>query len=306
MGGIAMDVRSAPSSAWQGHPRQRKAWQGNGWRAKRLRLLLALLAVAIGALAILSGLAIGAPNYPELTGRIVDNAGLLTPQDRADIESELASLEQTSTDQVAVVTVPSLDGYAIEDYGIGLARKWALGQQGKDNGVLLIVAPNERKVRIEVGRRLEPMLTDTMAALIIENAILPKFRRGDFSGGIKDGVRDIKAVVLGDAEEVKRRSQGGRTPANDWTPIIHLLVWFLIIAMIFYVNTRVERERDQHLSPEERKLRQAQRRRGAGPIIIIPGGSSDWRGGWSGGSSGGGGWSGGGGSFGGGGASGGW
>ena len=110
------------------------------------------------------------------------------------------------------MTVKSLEGYSIEDYGIGLARKWGIGQKGKDNGVLLIVAPNDRKVRIEVGRRLEPMMTDTMSTLIIENAILPKFRRGDFAGGIKDAVRDIKTVLLGDAEEVKRRAQGGRTP----------------------------------------------------------------------------------------------
>ena len=152
------------------------------------------------ALAVLCAFVVPAsaePNYPNLAGRITDEAGLLTASDKADIESQLASLEQTSTDQLAVVTVKSLQGYSIEDYGIGLARKWGIGQKGKDNGILLIVAPNDRKVRIEVGRRLEPMMTDTMSTLIIENAILPKFRRGDFAGGIKDGVRDIKTVLLG-------------------------------------------------------------------------------------------------------------
>ena len=98
-------------------------------------------------------------------GRVTDQAGLLTPADHAEIESQLAALEQTSTDQLAVVTVKSLEGYAIEDYGIGLARKWGIGQKGKDNGILLIVAPNDREVRIEVGRRLEPMMTDTMSTL---------------------------------------------------------------------------------------------------------------------------------------------
>ena len=159
------------------------------------------------ALAVLCAFGVPAsaePNYPNLAGRITDEAGLLTASDKADIESQLASLEQTSTDQLAVVTVKSLEGYSIEDYGIGLARKWGIGQKGKDNGILLIVAPNDRKVRIEVGRRLEPMMTDTMSTLIIENAILPKFRRGDFAGGIKDAVRDIKTVLLGDAEEVKQ------------------------------------------------------------------------------------------------------
>jgi len=256
-------------------------------------------------LLLVSAFVLAAPNYPELTGRIVDNAALLTPEDKAAIESELASLEATSTDQVAVVTVPSLDGYAIEDYGIGLARKWALGQAGKDNGILLIVAPNERKVRIEVGRRLEPFMTDTMAKLIIENAILPKFRRGDFSGGIRDGVRDIKAVVLGDSEEVKRRAIKTRQPQDDASVYIHLIIFFMIFAFMIYISyqARQQAEREARMSPEARQRLERQRRNRG--VIIIPGGSGDWGGGWSGGS-GGGGWSGGGGSFGGGGASGDW
>ena len=133
-----------------------------------------MLLAAAFAVAAVASMALAAPNYPELTGRIVDNANIINADDKAAIETELRALEGTSTDQVAVVTVPSLDGYPIEDYGIGLARKWAIGQKDKDNGIVLIVAPNERKVRIEVGRRLEPMMTDTMSKLIIENAILTK------------------------------------------------------------------------------------------------------------------------------------
>lgn len=256
-------------------------------------------------------LAVAAPNYPELTGRIVDNANLLTPEDRAAIEADLANLEGASTDQVAVVTVNSLDGYAIEDYGIGLARKWEIGQKDKDNGIVLLVAPKERKVRIEVGRRLEGVMTDTMSKLIIENAILAKFRRGDFSGGVRDGVRDIKAVLLGDAEEVKRRAAGGRTPKDDPTVLIHLVVFFLIVALVLWQMKRaaeVQRRWEQNLSPEQRRQLQRDRaraRRNRGGVIVIPGGSSDWGGGWSGGG-GGGGWSGGGGGFGGGGSSGSW
>ncbi len=270
---------------------------------------LVLLWLCVASLIAVS-LAIAAPAYPELTGRIVDNAKLLTPEDRAAIEAELTALEGTSTDQVAVVTVPSLEGYPIEDYGIGLARKWEIGQKTKDNGVLLIVAPNERKVRIEVGRRLEPLLTDTMSKLIVENAILAKFRRGDFSGGIRDGVRDIKAVLLGDAEEVKLRARGTRTPQDDPTALLHLLVFALIIGLIFWQMRRAARaqqEWEQNLTPAQRRQFERQRRlaRTSGSAIVIPGGSSDWGGGWSGGG-GGGGWSGGGGSFGGGGASGDW
>jgi uncharacterized protein len=254
--------------------------------------------------------ALAAPNYPELTGQIVDNANLLNAEDRAAVLAELQALEGKSTDQIAVVTVKSLDGYAIEDYGIGLARKWQIGQKDKDNGILLIVAPNERKVRIEVGRRLEPVMTDTMSKIIITNAMLPKFRRGDYSGGIRDGVRDIKDVLLGDAEEVKNRAKGGRTPQDDPTAIIHLLVFAAIIALIFWQMKKAsdaQRQWEQNLSPEERRKLQRERRRNrGGNVIVIPGGSSDWGGGWSGGGSSGGGWSGGGGSFGGGGASGDW
>ena len=275
-------------------------------RSSKLVLLFAVIFAAIVA----ASLAVAAPAYPELTGRIVDNANLLNAADKAQIETELQALEATSTDQVAVVTVPSLDGYAIEDYGIGLARKWAIGQKDKDNGVLLIVAPNERKVRIEVGRRLEPMLTDTMATLIIQNAILSQFRRGDFSAGIRDGVRDIKAVLLGDAEEVKQRAIVKRTPQDDITLYIQLLVFAVIIGLVFWQMRQAaiaQREWEQNLTPEERRRYQDQRRRARNrAVVVIPGGSGDWGGGWSGGGGGGGGWSGGGGSFGGGGASGDW
>lgn len=279
---------------------------GKSGLGSRLYLLL-MAAFAIVALCV--AFAIAAPNYPELTGRIVDNANLINAADKAQIESELAALEATSTDQVAVVTVPSLDGYAIEDYSIGLARKWGIGQKDKDNGVVLIVAPNERKVRIEVGRRLEPMLNDTMATLIVQNAILTQFRRGDFSAGIRDGVRDIKAVLLGDAEEVKRRAIVKRTPEDELTPYIHLLVFALIVGFILWQMRQqaiAQREWEQNLTPEQRRQYERDRQRARDrSIIVLPGGSSDWGGGWSGGG-GGGGWSGGGGGFGGGGASGDW
>lgn len=264
-------------------------------RKLRVRVGVVLLA-ALAVSAVFVATASAAPNYPELTGRIIDQAGLFSASDKADIESELAAIEQTSTDQIAVVTVNSLDGYSIEDYGVGLARKWGIGQKGKDNGILLIIAPNDRKVRIEVGRRLEPFMTDTMSALIIQNAILPKFRRGDYAGGIKDGVRDIKTVLLGDPEEVKRRAAGGRTPHDDPTVMAHLLVFFLIVALIMWINYRNARAMGAGMPGNPRRR---------GGVIFIPGGSGNWGGGWSGGG-GGGGWSGGGGGFGGGGASGGW
>ena len=250
-----------------------------------------------------SGCAWGEPKFPELTGRIVDNARLLNPEDRAAIEQELVAIEAKSTDQVVVVTLPDLQGYEIEDFGYQLGRKWGIGQKGKDNGILLIVAPKERKVRIETGRGLEPHMTDAMGRIIIENAILPKFRRGDFSGGIRDGVRDIKATIEGDAEGVKERARGrvGEHSEVDYISLIMFALWIAIFLYIMYAQYKYARQYPQ--STTGRNVRRSSRS-GSGPIII-PGGSSDWGGGWSGGD-GGGGWSGGGGDFGGGGASGSW
>ena len=167
-----------------------------------MRLLLALLLAAHAA-------ALADPKFPPLTGRIVDEAALLSADDRRALEAELKALEEKSTDQLVVYTTRSLQGYPIEDFGYRLGRAWAIGQKDKNNGVILIVAPTDRKVRIEVGRGLEPQLTDLMTKLIIENAILPAFRRNDFAGGIKAGVRDIRDVLLGDAEAVKQRAKGG-------------------------------------------------------------------------------------------------
>jgi len=274
------------------HARERAAT----WLAP-IRAFAAMALVVIGVTNFAAP-AFAAPAYPELTGRVTDQAGLLSPDDKADIERTLAEIEQTSTDQIAVVTVKSLDGYAIEDYGIGLARKWGIGQKDKDNGILLIVAPNDRKVRIEVGRRLEPFMTDTMSALIIQNAILPKFRRGDYAGGIRDGVRDIKTVLLGDAEEVRRRAQGGAPHHDDSDDMLQILIFMLFVGFIIWIQHRNAQSMQSGV-PGDRRRR--------GGIVIIPGGSGGWGGGgWSGGGGGGGGWSGGGGGFGGGGASGGW
>ncbi len=233
------------------------------------------------------------PVFPELTGRVVDDASLLSYPEEVAITADLKALEDKSSDQLVVVTLPSLQGFTIEDFGYQLGRHWGIGTEKWDNGVILIVAPNERKVRIEVGRGLEGTLTDALSKIIIENSILPRFREGDFAGGIKNGVRDIVLVLTGDAAEVEQRAKARRDadhPAISWLVVIF---WTLIILWIAY-----------SLWSSARYASRAGGR-STGPIFL-PGGSSG--GGWSsgGGGSGGGGFSGGGGSFGGGGASGGW
>jgi len=261
---------------------------------KPLRALIAPFGVAglvVLALLISAGASFAEPTFPPLTGRVVDEAGLLTAQERAELVDELAAIEAKSTDQVAVVTLKSLQGYPIEDFGYQLGRHWGIGQKGKDNGLLLIIAPNERKVRIEVGYGLEPVMTDAMSKLIIDNAILPELRKGDFPAGIRAGVRDIKDVLLGDAEAVKERAQQRATHYTT-LQIIIFLFWLAIVLFVLWAIIR------SSLNAQPSGVR----RRG-GPVVI-PGSSDGWSGGWSGG--GGGGWSGGGGGFGGGGSSGSW
>jgi uncharacterized protein len=268
-------------------------WAAPSRPVMRLLGLLAVLAMLGAALSAASA----EPQFPELTGQIVDEAGLLNGQDYAAILEQLKALESASTDQLAVVTVKSLQGYPIEDFGYQLGRKWGIGQKGKDNGILLIVAPNERKVRIEVGRGLEPIMTDALSKLIIENAVLPAFKRGDMPGGIRAGVRDIKDVLLGDAEAVKERARGERrSEAPDTLQVILFIFWACIVLYVMWAAVRS--------SLAAQNATGGRRRDGS---TIIPGNSGSWGGGWSGGGdSGGGGWSGGGGGFGGGGSSGSW
>src|SRR5450631_3353011 len=145
-------------------------------------------------------------SFPALSGRVVDEAGVLDAAARTALTQSLADLEQKTTVQLVVVTLKSLQGTSIEDYGYQLGRRWQIGQKDKNNGVLLIVAPTERKVRIEVGYGLEGALTDAVTKLIIENSILPRFKAADFSGGITRGVEDIIQVLSGDAQEWQDRA----------------------------------------------------------------------------------------------------
>jgi uncharacterized protein len=254
--------------------------------------------IALAALLFLTAGAFADPKFPALTGRVVDDAHLLTPADRAAIEADLKALEGKSSDQLVVYTTSSLQGYPIEEIGYRLGRAWGIGQKGTNNGVILIVAPTERKVRIEVGRGLEPQLTDLLTSMIIQNRILPEFRRGNFSPGVKAGVHDIKDVLLGDAEAVKQRA--AKRPAvahkggGDWQTG---LVYIAVIGFFVFVFW----SQSQQARPG---LGAGRGRPGITPPIFFPGG---WGGGGRGSGGGdGGGFSGGGGDFGGGGASGDW
>jgi len=154
-------------------------------------LLLFLLFISSG------GYSQAAPTFPNLSGRVVDEADLLSSVTESQLTRTLADHEASTTNQVVVVTVSSLQGYTIEDYGYQLGRHWGIGQAKRNNGVLLIVAPKERKVRIEVGYGLEGTLTDALSHNIIQSVILPQFRQNNYETGIERGVSAILAALQG-------------------------------------------------------------------------------------------------------------
>jgi uncharacterized protein len=229
--------------------------------------------------------------FPPLSGRVVDQANIISAETRAALEPELADLETKSGIQLVVATVSSLEGQDIEPYANELFRTWKLGEKTKNNGVLLLVAPNERRVRIEVGYGLEGTLTDALSKVIITNAITPRFKTGDYSGGISRGVDDIITVLTTDASEWQQRpslrldNQGGEATQGNWliTVLIIVFIFLCIVSSTFrsiVFNILLG--------------------------VLVSSGSGRGGGSWGGGGGGGGGFSGGGGSSGGGGASGSW
>ena len=138
-----------------------------------------------------------AVDVPFLTGRVTDNAQILSDETRKAVTANLKAHEEKTTNQIAVLTVPTLEGVSIEEYAVTVFNTWKLGQKGKDNGILLIVAPKDRKLRIEVGYGLEGTMTDGIAGSIIRNAITPFFKNNDYDRGIDEGVRAIINVLEG-------------------------------------------------------------------------------------------------------------
>ena len=223
-----------------------------------------------------------APDFPALSGRVVDEANLMSRKQAHQLAQQLAVFEKRSGVQLVVVSIDTLAGDTIEEYGYQLGRHWGIGQKGKNNGVLLIIAQDERKVRIEVGYGLEGALPDAIAANIIQTRILPAFKRGDMVAGILAGSQGIMQALAGEYQPVDNTSKADKQ-GGPWLFIL------VVIAMIVLHNLRGG---------------------GGGPggrrraAYMAGGFGAGSFGGRTGG--GGGGFSGGGGSFGGGGASGGW
>lgn len=139
--------------------------------------------------------ALHAQDYPAHTGKVNDFAGLLTSAERASLEAQLIELERATSAEIAVVTVTSLAGRTVEEYAAGLFHSWGIGKADKDNGVLLLVAPRERAIRIEVGYGLEGILPDGLAGALIRETFLPRFRDGDYRAGLLEGTARVVDIV---------------------------------------------------------------------------------------------------------------
>ncbi|MDF2494153.1 MAG: methanol dehydrogenase [Sphingomonas sp.] len=285
------------------------------------RWIVHLLALSMMVLALLASPS-SAQTFPKFTGFVVDAANVLPPEVEADLTSKLDALQRDTKRQLVVVTVPSLENYPIEEYGYKLGREWGVGLKDVDNGAILLVAPNERKVRIEVGYGLEPFVTDALSSVVINQAILPRFKAGDLPGGVVAGTDALVTQLRSSPEEaqarldaaVKQFDQANKTQrtGGDGVPL-GIIFWGMVALFVF-------------LSIARRRGGGGKRYRGDGsgvlPVVLwsIANeiGREAGRGGWGGGSSGGsdwgggGGWGGGGfgggggGGFGGGGASGDW
>ena len=168
------------------------------------------------------------PDFPALNGRIVDAAGILDASTEAQLDEKLAAHETETSNQIVVATVNSLEGYAIADYALRLARHWEIGTAEKNNGILLLIAPSEHKVRIEVGYGLEGALTDATASQIIRNILLPDFKKNAYSQGTLKGVDTILQAVAGEYKAVPGRSN----TRDDISSKLHGIMPLLFIAMI--------------------------------------------------------------------------
>jgi uncharacterized protein len=235
----------------------------------------ALQTIAAALLVLCLGTACAAAlDFPPLTGRVVDQAGILNTDIRNDLADKSKDLEEKSGIQLVVATVTSLQGNDIETYANELFRTWKLGQAGKNNGVLLLVAPNEHKVRIEVGYGLEGTLTDAVSSVIISSAIVPRFKTGDFPGGIERGVGGILDVLGGDTADWQPQTVVREDSQSFWWALFPLFgsIGLLIVVQLSAIGIRRLylglRYGDWHPAPAGHYVRRGKR------MVFVP--ASGW------------------------------
>ncbi len=192
------------------------------------------------AVLFLFGLAGADVKYPNFVGHVNDFAKIFPADTAKKLETELRTYKEQTSIEIAVVTVPSLEGLSVEDYTIGLARKWGVGNKKKDDGVVLLVAPNERKVRIEVGYGLEPDLTDSQAGRVIRDQIIPLFKEGRMADGVVAGVAGVLQQLGEKPYQERLEERKNAPPAKEGLPLwVIVLIAIVIIVVIFLVVTAI-------------------------------------------------------------------
>jgi uncharacterized protein len=175
-------------------------------------------------------------DVPKLQGYVNDYAGMISPPVKSQIESELGSFEQTDSTQIVILTIPSLEGDPIDDFGIRVADAWKIGRKGKDNGVIFIVSKQDRRMRVEVGQGLEGRLTDLMAGRIVDLVVSPYFKKGDFDGGFAAGASALIAATRGEFKANGNQTQRGR---DKFSSVFSLLLFGGIIILVLGSISRV-------------------------------------------------------------------
>ena len=240
---------------------------GRAW----LVLLALLFASLVGANAA------WAQTFPKFTGLVVDDAHILAPEQTAALEAKLTALQKTTGHQLVVATIGDLQGYPIEDYSYQLGRAWGVGEKKQNDGLILVIAPKDRKLRIEVGPGLQGTVTDAVSSVVINTQIAPRFKAGDYAGGINAGIDQLATLIQLPPEEAQRlaaeaaakaqaHSRQAQQPQIGFGTIV-----FLVVVFFFFVL------------PMLRAMRGGGRRYGAGGVSVYPPGGGGFGGGFLGG-----------------------
>ena len=196
------------------------------------------LVIIISAVILIPGVWSYALDVPSLKGRVNDYADMISPEAESLIEDRLKSFEESDSTQVVILTVNSLDGDALEDFTIRVAEKWKIGRTKKDNGVILFASKNDRRMRIEVGRGLEGVLTDLLSGRILDNVMRPKFKSGDFDGGFLDGTDAIIKACRG---EFKNDSPPGSSAGNESPVSNSAIIFFILLYIAITLTSKVSK-----------------------------------------------------------------